>query len=438
MIRPLYARSVINAVPILNGLYGSADTITPMRQPRRAILHVDMDAFFASVEQLDHPEWRGRPLLVGYDGPRGVVTAASYEARPFGCRSAQPMAVAKRLCPQAIIAPVRFDRYREMSRQVFEVFERFTPLVEPLSVDEAFLDVTGSEPLFGSAQTIAERIKREVRERTALTASVGVAPNKFLAKLASDLNKPDGLTVIAEDDVNRMLDPLPIEKIWGIGPKTAERIQGLGVRTIGQLRAISPDVLRLRIGDEAEHYQRLAAGVDDRPVTPDRDAKSIGQEQTFGHDLADPAAIRAVMLEQVEQVGSRLRRYGLRARTVTVKIRFGEFQTITRRTTLAEPADTTAAIWSAARGLFDHWAEREFRPVRLIGVTAGNFAGDDGQLQLFGDPAGEKQRKVDGVVDDIHRKFGRAAIRRAGAEGPRERHDGLPRGGGASGGEDGR
>jgi DNA polymerase-4 len=388
-----------------------------------------MDAFFASVEQLDRPEWRSKPLLVGHDGARGVVAAASYEARKFGCRSAQPMAVAKRLCPHAIVAPVRFARYRELSRRVFEVFERFTPAVEPLSVDEAFLDVTGSRKLFGEAVEIARRIKALVREGTGLTASVGVAGNKFLAKLASDLEKPDGLTVITSDRVREVLDPLPIEKIWGIGPKTAARIQGLGVRTIGQLRTIPAEVLRLRVGaEEADHYQRLAAGIDQRAVTLDREAKSIGQEQTFGHDLAEPDAVRAVMLEQAEQVGSRLRRHGLRAGVVVVKIRFGDFQTITRRATLAEPTDGTATLWAGARELFDKWAAEGFQPVRLIGVTAaGLSAAAEAQLSLFPDPEAAKQRQVDSVVDDIHKKFGAGAIRRAGAQPPRERQDGLPR-----------
>ena len=372
-----------------------------------------MDAFFASVEQLDHPEWRGKPLVVGHDGPRGVVAAASYEARVFGCHSAQPMAVAKRLCPHAIVAPGRYSRYREISRQVFAIFERFTPVVEPLSVDEAFLDVTGSLALFGSAQEIAKRIRAAIRAEVSLTASVGVAANKFLAKLASDLNKPDGLTVIDSADVHRVLDPLPIGRIWGIGPKTAARIEGLAIKTIGQLRALSPETLRLRIGDEAEHYQRLANGLDDREVTCDRDAKSIGQEQTFGENLTDPESVRAVMLEQSEEVGARLRKNGHTARTVTVKIRFGDFKTITRRTTLEKPTDATADIWAAARELFNTWAAKSFEPVRLIGVTAGNFAEQDAQLELFADPLAGRNRKLDGVVDAINQRFGSAKIHRA-------------------------
>jgi DNA polymerase-4 len=383
------------------------------------ILHVDMDAFFASVEQLDDPRLRGRPVLVGHDGPRGVVAAASYESRQYGCRSAMPTAVAKRLCPQAIVVPVRFGRYGEVSRQVFQIFESYTPLVQPLSVDEAFLDVAGSVRLFGPPQAIAQQIRDRIRATTGLTGSVGVAPNKFLAKLASDMNKPDGLTVIGEDDVDQILPPLPVEKIWGIGPKTTQRLNDVGVRTIGDLRRLPPELLKLRLGDDADHYRKLAYGIDDRPVSPDRDAKSIGQEQTFGQDLTDPDAVRSVILGQAEQVGARVRRHGLVARSVTVKIRFGDFETITRRTTLADAADGTAALWTAARGLFDAWAANTFRPVRLIGVTAGQLSPAADHATLFTDPAREKEKRLDSVVDQINAKFGKRAVHRAPSTGRR-------------------
>jgi DNA polymerase-4 len=385
----------------------------------RAILHVDMDAFFASVEQLDDPTLRGRPVLVGHDGPRGVVAAASYEARVFGCRSAQPMAVAKRLCPRAVVVPGHFDRYRAESRKVFAMLESYTPAVEPLSIDEGFLDVTGSQGLFGEPEAIARQIKDRIRAETKLTGSVGVAPNKFLAKLASDMDKPDGLTVIRPADVDRVLPPLPIGKIWGIGPKTAERLAGVGVRTVGDLRTLDPDVLARRLGTDAEHYRRLAFGVDDRPVTPDSEAKSIGHEQTFGQDLTDPDEVRRVMLEQSEQVSARLRKHKLLARGVTVKIRYGDFQTVTRAATLAAPADTTQPVWHAARALFDAWA-REFKPVRLIGVTATRLTAGEPQLALFADPGAEKQRRVDTAVDRINARFGKSAIGRAGGAGGRE------------------
>jgi len=379
----------------------------------RSILHVDMDAFFASVEQLDDPSLRGRPVLVGYDGPRGVVAAASYQARAFGCHSAQPMATAKRLCPHAAIVPVRHARYREASQQVFEVFNQFTPRIEPLSIDEAFLDVTGSLRLLGPAEQIAADLKSRVRAATGLTASVGVAPNKFLAKLASDMCKPDGLAVVRSDDADALLAPMPVGKIFGIGPKTAERLRTIGVRTIGELRRLPGDVLANAVGGDAEHYRRLAFGIDDRPVVTDAEAKSIGQEQTFGIDLADPEMVRAVLLGQAEQVAQRLRRHGLRARVVAVKIRFGDFQTITRRATLPTRTDSTAAVWSAARELFDRWCEAGFQPVRLIGVSAGGLGAADGQLDLFPDPAAQKQRRLDSAVDAINRRFGRAVIGRS-------------------------
>lgn len=375
-----------------------------------------MDAFYASVEQLDHPEIRGKPVLVGYAGPRGVVAAASYESRAYGCRSAQPMAVALRHCPHAVVMPVRFKRYREVSAQVFEILEACTPLVEPLSLDEAFVDVTDSQRLLGEPEQIAGQIKASIRRRTGLTASVGVASNKFLAKLASDLKKPDGLCVIRPEEAEATLAPLPVTRLWGVGPKTAARLGNLGIKTIGDLRTLSADVLTARVGaEEAEHFRRLSLGLDDRPVVADREAKSIGQEQTFGVDLPDPQAVRDVLLEQTEQVGRRLRKHGLRARAVVVKIRFGQFQTITRRTTLAEPTDATSSLWHAARDLFDAWGAASFRPVRLIGMTATEFAGDSAQLPLFADPQSQKQRRLDATLDQISGRFGADAIRRGRA-----------------------
>lgn len=378
----------------------------------RAILHVDMDAFFASVEQLDDPRLHGKPVLVGYAGPRGVVAAASYEARVFGCRSAQPMSVALRNCPHAIVMPVRFGRYREISDQVFQILESCTPLVEPLSIDEAFLDITDSQRLLGEPEAIARRIKEQILRTTGLTGSVGVAGNKFLAKLASDMNKPDGLTVIRPEEAESILAPLPVGRIWGIGPKTAGRLEGLGIKTIGDLGKLPLDVLERRIGSDAEHYRRLASGLDDRAVVTDREAKSIGQEQTFGTDLTDADAVRDVMLEQAEQVARRLRKHDLRARAVVVKIRFGDFQTITRRSTLTEPTDVTVLIWQSARDLFDRWASKEFKPVRLIGVTASDLTASGAQLELFANPNAERQRMLDRVLDQISGRFGSDAIRR--------------------------
>ena len=386
----------------------------------RAILHVDMDAFYASVEQLDHPELRGKPVLVGYAGPRGVVAAASYESRAFGCRSAQPMAVALRNCPRATVMPVRFDRYREISQQVFAILEACSPLVEPLSLDEAFLDATASQRLLGEPMEIAARIKSQVRSATGLTASVGVSANKFLAKLASDLRKPDGLCVIRPEEAETTLAPLSVTRLWGVGPKTAARLAGIGIKTIGDLRRFPASSLAARLGpEEAGHYRRLSVGLDDRPVVPDREAKSVGQEQTFGVDVSDPQAVCDVLLEQTEQVARRLRKHKLRARAVVVKIRFGEFQTITRRTTLPEPSDETLTLWHAARDLFQAWAKAGFRPVRLIGMSATDFESGPAQLPLFASPESQKQQRLDAVLDQISGRFGLDAIGRGKSSDPR-------------------
>ena len=372
-----------------------------------------MDAFFASVEQRDDTALRGKPVLVGGDGLRGVVTAASYEARVFGCRSAQPMAVAKRMCPHAVVVKGRHSRYSEISNLVFEIFDRYTPLVQPLSIDEAFLDVTAAARHTGPAERIAAEIRSAIVEETGgLTASVGVAPNKFLAKLASDLDKPDGLTVIRREDVDRVLPPLPVGSIWGVGPRTVERLASFGVRTIGDLRAMPPEFFDRRLGSVGRRVRELCFGLDDRPVRPDRRAKSVGQERTFGVDLTDPEAVRRVILTESERVAARLRRAGVAARSVTVKIRFGDFQTITRRQTLTAPTDGTADNWNAARDLFDGWCRREgFRPVRLIGVTAADLS-QPAAPDLFPDPDRVRGASIDSAVDAIRTRFGDAAIGR--------------------------
>lgn len=377
-------------------------------------MHIDMDAFFAAIEQLDQPELRGKAVLVGHDGPRGVVTTASYEARPYGCHSAQPMAVAKRLCPHAIVVPVRGRRYHEVSQQLFAVLDEFSPVVEPLSVDEAFLDAAGCEHLHDSARAMGVALKRRIREQLHLTASVGIAPNKFLAKLASDLEKPDGLTMIGPREIDTLLPALPITKIWGVGPATEARFAAMGIRTIGDLRRWPLERLHKSLGDEAEHFLRLAHGLDDRPVTPDREAKSIGHEQTFEIDLADAQQVRGVLLGQCEQVARRLRQHRLLSGNVTVKIRYGDFQTITRSTTLEALTDATDVLWQAARTLFDTWARQGFSPVRLIGVTAGHLSSGGQQMPLFADAAQERHKRIDQTADAIVQRFGKGAIRRAG------------------------
>lgn len=385
---------------------------------RRCILHVDMDEFFAAVEKLDHPELRGKCLLVGGDpAGRGVVSTASYEARVFGCRSAMPMAKALRLCPHAIVLPVRGKRYGEVSEHIFDILGRFSPLVEPVSIDEAFLDVTGCRRLLGEGPEIARLIKQAIRDEAGLTASLGVAPNKFLAKLASDLKKPDGLVVIREGEVQQVLDPLPIRRLWGCGPAAEKVFDRLGIKTIGQVRRMPLEVLTRAFGSGGEHFWRLAHGMDDRPVEGGGQAKSLGQEETFAVDVGDLATLRQVLLGQVEEVARRLRRHGLLARTVTLKIRHGDFTTLTRSATLPAPTHQTQVLWEAAGGILDEWAAKGFKPLRLLGVTASNLEAEAGrQLALFEAPEDPRQQRLDQTLDRITRKFGRKAVRRAGGE----------------------
>ncbi len=382
-----------------------------------------MDAFFASVEQRDDPALRGKPVLVGGNGPRGVVAAASYEARVYGCRSAMPTAVALRLCPSAIVVKGRGGAYREASDQVMSILDSYSPLVQPLSIDEAFVDVTGSLRLFGEPESIAHEIKTRVAEATRLTCSVGVGPSKFVAKVASDMDKPDGLVVINADRVREVLWPLPATIIPGLGPASEARLRRLGARTIGELAALEPDRLRECFGSYGERLHALANGTDDRPVTPDRDAKSIGHERTFGEDLRNPEHVRAALLAQVEDVARRLRKHDLRGRTITLKIRYGDFETVTRARTLERSTDSTDAIWAAAQEILDAWIANEgFKPVRLIGVTSSNF-GDEAQLGLFTpEDDNAKRTQVDRATDAIVERFGKNAIRRAAAK-PRERRD---------------
>ena len=373
-----------------------------------------MDAFFASVEQREQPDLRGRPVLVGGEGRRSVVAAASYEARAFGCHSAQPMAVARRLCPDAIIVPPRGRLYQEVSGEVFAILESFTPLVEPLSIDEAFCDVTGSQRLHGSGRVIAQAIRSRVEADLGLTASVGVAPNKFLAKLASDLDKPNGLTVIDADAIERTIDPLPISRMWGVGPVTEKRLREVGVKTFGDLGRSPLEVLERVLGINASRIVSLARGRDQRRVVPDSRAKSISQEQTFAVDVSQADEVGKVLLGQVEQVARRLRKHGYRAARASVKIRFGEFETITRSRTLAEPTDRTEILWRAGSALFDRWAKASFQPVRLIGFQAGGLTMADDQLHLFTHRADDRSKSLDDVPDAIEQKYGARAIHRGG------------------------
>lgn len=385
-----------------------------MTEPSRTILHCDLDAFFASVEQLDDPSLRGRPVLVGGRGPRGVVAAASYEARVFGCRSAMPTVIALRLCPDAVCVPGRGARYAELSRRFMGILDSMSPLVQPLSLDEAFLDVTGSRRLLGDGVTIARGIRSRTLEELGLVVSIGVAPNKFTAKIASDLEKPDGLVVLEPEGLAARLATLPIERMWGIGQRSLPAFHASGLRTFGDLQARDPDQLASRFGESARRFHELAHGRDDRPVVPERVAKSIGQERTFPEDLVEREAVESILLGEVEQVSERLRRSGARARTVTVKIRFGDFRTVTRASTLTDATDRTRRIWEEARGLFRSWADQAFEPVRLIGCTVSGFE-RDAQPGLFADPEGERDERVDAVTDAIHERFGGRAISRARA-----------------------
>ncbi len=375
-----------------------------------AIVHVDMDAFYASVEIRDRPELAGRPVVVG-NGQRGVVAAASYAARRFGIHSAMSVGQARRLCPQAVFLPGRLGRYREVSTQLHQVFARYTPLIEPLALDEAFLDVTGSERLWGPAPDIGRHIKVEIADELGLVASVGVAPNKFLAKLASDLYKPDGFLVIGPDEVLAVLEPLPVTRLWGVGPATERELARLGVRRIGQLRALPEPYLKQLFGKTGSHLWRLSRGIDDRAVIPDRSAKSISHETTFREDIADPALLRDWLRELTEQVAARVRSAGQKGRRVTVKLRRADFSTRSHAASLAEPTDVTDRLWAQARGLFDAAWRQDRRPVRLIGIGVGDFNGQGaGQDDLFARTAtGEK---LDALTDAIAERFGKGAIHR--------------------------
>jgi DNA polymerase-4 len=375
----------------------------------RAILHVDMDAFFASVEQRDNPALRGKPVLVG----GGVVTAASYEARKYGCHSAQPIGQALRCCPHAIIVRGSHDKYREASRQVFEIFHRFSPLVQGLSIDEAFLDVTGSQRLFGDAVHIARTIRQQIADTVNLTASVGVAWNKFLAKLASDLDKPDGLTVLTPDDIDGRVAALPIKRMWGVGPNMERALRAVGITTFRHLREHDPEQLVERFGEHATRLQELAAGIDHRPVHTEHGVKSVSKESTFFDPVTTRDKAREIIGRKVERVAERLRAKQRMARTVTLKLRFPDFRTITRSLTLEHPTDRTDVFHHAAMELFDQWAGRNFQPLRLIGFGVSQLElAEHVPHELFPDPDDDRRRRLDRAADAIRTRFGRDSLHR--------------------------
>jgi DNA polymerase-4 len=375
-----------------------------VREPK-TVLHVDMDAFYASVEQRDDPKLRGRPLIVGGSSRRGVVLAASYEVRPFGVRSAMSMAEALRRAPHAVVVPPRFDRYEGASAQVFAIFRRYTPLVEPLSLDEAFLDVTASRALFGEGEVVARAIKRDVAHELGLTASAGVAPCKFAAKIASDLRKPDGLVVVRQDGVAPFLDPLPVERMWGVGPKTAPKMRQLGLSTIGDLARADPREMLRHFGAWGEEMVRLARGEDDRDVDPFGVARSIGAEQTYEDDLVAVDAIRQTLLEHSSRVARRLIRNGLRARTVVVKVKYSDFKICTRSATLPEPVQDTDAIYRAAVALLAR-VPLGSRRVRLTGVSVSGIEVGGPPLTLIPDVESDKRRRVEEIAAQIAQRFG--------------------------------
>lgn len=379
------------------------------------ILHIDMDAFYAAVEQRDRPELRGRPVIVGGTPEgRGVVCAANYEARKFGVQSAMPTATAVRLCPQAVFLPTRISHYAEISEQIRAIFQRYTPLVEPLSLDEAFLDVAASEKLFGSAETIGRRIQVEIRDELRLTASVGVAPNKFLAKIASDLEKPHGFVVVDPDSVQAFLDPLPVGRLWGVGKVTNRTFEQLGVRTIRDLRELPTDRLEERFGEQGRALHQLAQGRDARRVVPTRRAKSISHETTFAIDLRDPEVLRGWVIELAEQVAWRVRRYRLRGGGVQLKARYANFQTVTRSQKFPAPTDSTRAIAAAAAELLEDRIDLRQRALRLVGVGVSDLREHaPEQLTLFGDEQQQRDSDLDEAADAIRERFGRRALGRA-------------------------
>lgn len=378
------------------------------------ILHIDMDAFYASVEERDNPSLVGKPVIVGGSAEgRGVVAAANYEARKFGVHSAMASARAGRLCPHAIVIKPRIDYYATVSRQIRNIFEQFTPLVEPLSLDEAFLDVTGSEPLFGPSAEIGRRIKQQIRDELRLTASVGVATNKFVAKIASDLKKPDGFVVVEPSEVYSFLGPLPVGKLWGVGKVTDQAFERLGIRTIGQLRQMPLATLNDLFGASGEHYWQLANGIDDRRVVPDRKAKSISNETTFAEDIADIDVLRAWLVELVEQVARRLRQHDMKGRTAELKVRFADFQTITRSMTLADSTSITRELLDAGMELLMKHIPARHRPIRLLGFGVSKLDGSGtSQQTLFDQPDRKRHQELDHVADQITAKFGKLGLRR--------------------------
>jgi DNA polymerase-4 len=383
------------------------------QRPPKHIIHLDMDAFYPSVEVLDNPELRGKPVIVGGSKQRGVVSSASYEARKFGVHSAQPMATAMQLCPNGIVLPVRMARYKEVSDQVFEIFYLFTPLVEPLSIDEAFLDVTGSTRLLGSAIEIAKKIKQMVVVKTGLTISAGVAPSKFVAKIASYMEKPDGFTVVPADKVREFLDPLPINKMWGVGKVTQAALSRLSIHTFKNFRQAPVGELEKKFGKHGIHMHQLSMGIDERDVVTFHDAKSIGHEDTYSKDILDLKLAKRELLSLANRVARRMRRKGLEGKTITLKVKYHDFVQITRSVTRHKYTNDSADIYSKICGLLEKTAVGK-KPVRLLGISLSNLAeiGSGRQLSLFNhNGSNERRKELNKTLDSIFEKFGGKGIR---------------------------
>ncbi len=371
-----------------------------------------MDAFYASVEQHDEPLYRNRPVIVGGTGGRGVVAAASYEVRKFGVFSAMPMSRARSLCPQAVILPVRMSRYREVSAEVFNIFRESTPEVEGLSLDEAFLDVTASLVLFGSIETIGAALREKIRARTGLHASVGMAHNKYLAKLASDAGKPRGFVHVPRDGVRQFLDPMPVGRVWGIGKQTLPGLQRLGILTIGQLRTADPGLLSTVLGKRTAHFLALARGEDEREVIASAADKSLSREVTFDQDIVNPGLLYAELQRQVESVAARLRAHGLVARTIQIKVRDKRFRTVTRSRSLAVPTSSTQLVFKQVRLLLEKWLiEHQNTPVRLLGVGVSGLEKPD-ERGIEYDSA--EHKALDKTLDEIRRRYGENKATHAG------------------------
>ena len=378
----------------------------------RKIIHVDMDAFYASVEQRDDPSLMGKPVVVGgKPNSRGVVSASSYEARKFGIYSAMPIAEAHWRCPNAIFLPVNMRKYQGVSSQIRQIFLTYTPIVEPLSLDEAFLDVTGSTTLFGSAGSIASTIKQRIKQELNLTASVGLASNKFLAKLASDLKKPDGFVVVQPDRVQEFLDPLSVERLWGVGKKTATQLHKLNIKTVRDIRHLQKGQLTQLFGVLGAQLYLLAQGIDDRPVESDKIVKSIGHETTFVNDITDRDLLETALLKLSIDVGRRMRKEGLKGKTVTLKVRYNDFRSVSRSHSLLQAIDLDDVIYREARNLLSEVSLKQ--PIRLIGVTVNNLTDQsESQLSLFSETQ-QGNEILTKVIDLVNDKYGEKSITRA-------------------------